>query len=114
MLKHIIKAHVENRNLFLNKIIFTNAFTNQETFSNANYDQPYLKKKKKIFSDLCVKFFTFDAPKNGSACSEHETKRLDDISSQCQPLLQLNPLKTLGHCLEGLKHSPLHLYSRLC
>lgn len=53
MIKNIIKAHVET-NLFLNEIIFTNAFTNQEKFSNANYDQQYLKKKKKIiFSDLC-------------------------------------------------------------
>lgn len=82
MLKTIIKAHIKNRNLFLNEIIFTNAFTNQERFSNGNYDQQYFKKKEKIvFSDLCGKLFTSDAPKNGCACSGYETKHLDDIPS---------------------------------
>lgn len=55
MLKHI-KSHVENRNLFLNVIIFTNAFTNQERFSNANYDQRYLKKKKKKLQNYVANF----------------------------------------------------------
>lgn len=33
----------------------------------------------------------------------NETKHLDDIPAQRQPLLKLNPLKTLAHCLGGLK-----------